>query len=176
VPRPVEHGPLPQPFDPAHPEVGGVRFAVPDPFVFRPTRTPMRAAEYVIVGEHGEGEAVLVIHHFPGMGGSADANARRWIGQFRQPDGKPSSDVAHVENARVGGFEIERVDVSGIYTAMRLPHGPEQPSPQENQRLLGAIVMGPDGPVFFKLVGPVALMKSAEPTFERLVQSFAPAS
>jgi hypothetical protein len=135
----------------------------------------MRAAEYVVPGSTESEAAVLVVHHFPGMGGSAEANLARWLGQFTQPDGSDTISAARIESATVNGLEVSRVDVTGTYTGMQAGTGAPA-APLENQRLLGAIVRGPDGPVFFKLVGPSAVVESAEPAFEELVSSVEPAS
>jgi hypothetical protein len=132
----------------------------------------MRAAEYVVPGASGEKPAVLAIHHFPGMGGSLEANIARWVGQFTQPDGKKSEDVAKIEQSEVDGMRVARVDVSGTYDAgMQMPGMPAV-GPEANQRLLGAIVNGPNGPVFFKLVGPAGVVERVAPAFRQLLESF----
>lgn len=174
---PPAHGAPPSqaPFDPARPEAGGVRFTAPDPFVYRAPNAPMRTAEYVVTGTAIQGSAVLVVHHFPGMGGTADANVKRWVSQFKRPDGGDASETAKVDEATVNGLQVVRVDVSGTYSAMQMGPASTPPKPEENQRLLGAIVMAPTGPVFFKLTGPAALVETALPAFDRLVASFAPA-
>ncbi len=160
------------PFDPANPQVAGVRFKAPEPFVYQRPRGGMRAAEYVVPGASGEKPAVLAIHHFPGMGGSLEANIARWVGQFTQPDGRKSEDVAKIEQSEVNGLRVVRVDVSGTYDAgMQMPGMPAA-GPEANQRLLGAIVSGPNGPVFFKLVGSAGLVEGVAPAFQHLLESF----
>jgi hypothetical protein len=135
----------------------------------------MRAAEYVVSGGEDEKPAVLAIHHFPGMGGSLDANIDRWVGQFTQPDGKSSKDVAKIEQANVNGLAVLRVDVSGTFGGgMQMPGAPAA-APEANQRLLGAIVTGPHGPVFFKLVGSAGVVERVAPAFSKLLESVAPA-
>jgi hypothetical protein len=165
----------PSAFDPAHPEVAGVRFTAPEPFVYRRPNTGMRAAEYIVAGGEGEKPAVLAIHHFPGMGGSLDANIDRWVGQFTQPDGRSSKDVAKIEQANINGLAVLRVDVSGTFGGgMQMPGAPSA-APEPNQRLLGAIVTGPNGPVFFKLVGSAGSVERVAPAFSKLLASVAPA-
>ncbi len=160
-------------FDPRSPRVGGLAFRAPGPFAYRPASAPMRAAEYVVPGPSPAESAVLVVHHFPGMGGSVEANLARWLGQFTQPDGRDTREVARIERTTVNGLEVSRVDVTGTYTGMQPATG-EPATALEGQRLVGAIVRGPEGPVFFKLVGPAPIVESALPAFEELVASLAP--
>jgi len=143
------------------PELAGVRWSAGDPLTWRDPSRPMRSAEYA-VGE-GDGEAVLTVFHFPGMGGSIDDNVERWTGQFQ------GGDDAEVETETIGGLEVTTIDVSGTF-ASSMGMGGGQPLP--DSRLLGAIVQGPDGPVFFKLLGPADTVATAEDAFGALVQSF----
>ncbi len=174
LPTPEVNRQSPSPIDPAEPRVAGVRFRAPAPFTSRPTNVAMRRAEYVVAAPSGGEEAILSVHHFPGMGGSVEANLARWIGQFAQPDGRPSREVARVETATVNGLEVTRVDVSGTYTGMQ-PGSGAPAAPREGHRLLGAIVQAPEGPLFFKLVGPAPLVDSAAAAFDELVASIEPA-
>lgn len=126
----------------------------------------MRAAEYV-VGENAA--AVMSVFYFPGMGGTVNANVERWVDQFTQPDGRPSAEVAQVRTATSNGLTVTTVDVTGDFGG-----GMGAPA-QTGQRLLGAIVSAPDGPVFFKLMGPAGVVETAGSSFGRLVESVAPA-
>jgi len=143
------------------PHLAGLRWQAGDPLTWRAPSRPMRNAEY-FVGE-GEDEAVLTIFHFPGMGGSIEENVERWTGQFR--DGED----AEVETKTIGGLEVTTIDVSGTFASSMGMGGGE---PLADTRLLGAIVQAPDGPVFFKLLGPKTTVTEAEDAFAALVQSF----
>ena len=46
----------------------------------------MRHAQYRVPGGNGDGECI-VFYFGPGEGGDPMSNARRWAGQFDQPDG-----------------------------------------------------------------------------------------
>lgn len=142
------------------PQLAGVRWQAGDPLTWRAPTRPMRNAEYFI-GE-GADEAVLTIFHFPGMGGSIEENVERWTGQFR--DGED----AEVETKTIGGLEVTTIDVSGTFASSMGMGGGE---PLSDTRLLGAIVQAPDGPVFFKLLGPRGTVTEAEDAFAALVQS-----
>lgn len=127
----------------------------------------MRNAEYFVPGEAGE--AVLTVFHFPGMGGSVQDNVARWVGQFQAPGGGAAE--ADVQSRNVAGLDVTVIDVSGAF-ASGMMGGPA--TPQEDQRLLGAIVSGPNGPVFFKLVGPADTVQAAKSAFDDLVGSLEP--
>jgi hypothetical protein len=128
----------------------------------------MRNAEYVV--SEGEDEAVLTVFHFPGMGGSVRENIDRWVGQFQTADGAPMTD-AEVDDRTVAGLPVHVVDVTGTFaSSMGMGAG----EPQTDHRLIGAIVEAPDGPVFFKLLGPKDTVATAEDAFGALLESIEP--
>jgi hypothetical protein len=153
---------------------GGIAWHADEPLLARRPSSPMRAAEYAVRGHEA---AELGVFHFPqeeGGGGGVDENLERWIGQFAQPDGRPSRDAARIEHRDVSGVRVTTVDVSGTFTPM--PMGPGSPSgPREGWRMLAAIAEAPRGMVFFKLTGPEAAVSDAEGAFDALLQSIRPA-
>jgi hypothetical protein len=151
--------------DPSAPRLAGVRWSTHEPLTWRTPTSPMRNAEYFVAGDAGE--ALLTVFHFPGMGGSVQDNVARWVGQFRGPDGAAAP--ADVQTRNVAGLDVTVIDVRGTF-ASGMMGGPSEP--QANQRLLGAIVSGPNGPVFFKLVGPEPTVETAKSAFDDLVASF----
>lgn len=150
--------------DPAAPALAGMRWRAPETFVYQRPQRPMRNAEYTVAGEAGP--ALMTVFHFPRMGGEIQDNVQRWVGQFRNTDGTPAE--ADVSRREVGGLEVHLVDVAGTYAPGMMGGG----GPQSGQRLLGAIVVAPEGPVFFKLVGPDATVAGARDAFEAFVSSF----
>lgn len=148
------------------PELAGIAWSTREPLTWRPPSSAMRNAEYA-VGE-GAAEAVMTVFHFPGMGGGIEENVARWTGQFQNAEGGAAD--AAVETKTVGGLEVTTIDTRGTFTNS-MPMG-GQGGPQGNQRMLGAIVAGPNGPVFFKLIGPEATVGTAEGAFTALVESF----
>jgi len=150
------------------PELAQVRWSVREPLQWRQPTRPMRNGEYVVGA--GDAEAVLTVFHFPGMGGAVEDNVQRWVGQFRGADGAPvSMDDARQQQRTINGLEVTSVDVSGTFASSMGGGGP-----QEGYRLLGAIVTGPRGPIFFKLLGPAATVASAEDAFDALLESLEP--
>lgn len=149
---------------------GGLAWHVEPPLSPHATSSPMRAAEYV-VSDHPD--TTLAVFHFgQGQGGSVDDNINRWVDQFTQPDGRSSRDVATITRGEVSGLPVTYVDVSGAFSGMR---GSETPVSADSQRMLGAIVEGPEGLVFFKLIGPADVVGTAADAFEATIGSIHPA-
>jgi len=155
------------PFDPAHPSAGGITWTVPEGFTYRAPASEMRLAEY-IVGRVGDSDVALSLFHFPGMGGTIDANLQRWIGQFTQPDGSSTLAQTHSTTITVGALRVTTIETHGHFEGGSMGGGNG-----DDYRLLGAIVEAPEGPVFFKLVGPRAVVDAAEARFQAMVRSVA---
>jgi hypothetical protein len=113
------------------------------------------------------------VYYFgPGQGGSVEANMDRWIGQFLQTDGKPSKAAAKMAKRTLHGLQVTTVDVSGAYTGMG---GPTVESPAvSGYRLLGAIVEGPKGSIFFKFTGPAKTVAGNQAAFDKMIASLGP--
>jgi hypothetical protein len=81
--------------------------------------------------------------------------------------------VAKIDKRSMRGVSITRVDSSGTYTGMG---GPMMAGakPVPGYRLIGAIVEGPGGNVFFKLTGPAKTIAAEEKRFEQLLASIQP--
>lgn len=147
----------------------GIRWTAPSGWKAEAPR-PMRAATYSIspvVGDRGVTECI--VNYFgPGQGGGVEANIERWKGQMQSPDGKPAP--ATVEKRTVRGVPISVIDTSGAYTGMGGPMAvPGKPAP--GYRLLGAIVEGPGGSLFFKLTGPARTIAGQKKQFDQLLAS-----
>ena len=131
---------------------------------------PMRLATYTVPSAAGdtEGGECGVYYFGQGQGGSVEANLDRWIGQFVQPNGKSSKDVAKVDKRTVHGLKVTTVDVSGAYSGMGGPRAPGG-APKPGYRLLGAIAEGPQGSIFFKFTGPAKTVGQNQPAFEKML-------
>ena len=129
----------------------------------------MRLATYTIP----PGAECGVYFFGSGQGGSVDANLDRWIGQFLQADGKPSKDAAKIAKRTIHGWPVTTVDVSGAYSGMAGPTA--QPGPAvAGYRMLGAIVEGPQGSIFFKFTGPAKTIAANQAAFDKMLESLAP--
>ncbi len=143
---------------------GGLRWAVPPGWTAQPPRQ-MRVATYAIPPKAGGEPGECGVFYFgQRQGGSAAENIERWGTQF---EGAPPPATA-VET--VDGMRVHRAQTSGTYLS---PGGPMMQSQgkKPGYRLMGAIVEGPEGLVFFKCTGPAAAISAAQPAFDSLVRS-----
>jgi len=143
----------------------GVHWTMPPAWKAEAQR-PMRLATYMVApgGECG------VYYFGSGQGGSVQANLDRWIGQFQQADGKPSKEAAKIVKRTVHGWPVTTVDVSGAYTGMGGPTAQAGPA-MPGYRLLGAIVEGPQGSIFFKFTGPAKTVAANQAAFDKMLES-----
>ena len=131
--------------------------------------SPMRRAQYKVPGPGGDGECV-VFYFGPGQGGDPMSNAQRWAGQFKQPDGRGSSEVLKTSTVQVGDLRVLLVEVGGVYSG-GMTLSAEPPREMPNFMLLGAIAEGPDANWFFKVTGPEATLRAQRSAFEGMVKS-----
>ena len=147
--------------------VAGIHWSIPKRWSEQGQR-PMRVATYAIPAAEGDAETgECAVYYFgKDQGGTVDQNIERWISQF-EPSGVPARSVKDVN-----GMKVTLVQVAGAYLA---PAGPMMQSSgkKENFRLLGAIVEGPEGLVFYKFTGPAKTVAGAEGEFSAMVESLA---
>jgi hypothetical protein len=98
------------------------------------------------------------------MGGDVESNIARWVGQFEN-----ASEPVRATK-QVNGINVTTVKVSGDYLS---PGGPMMQSTgsKKGYQLIGAIIDGPEGVVFFKLTGPRKTAANAETEFDAMVGS-----
>lgn len=168
--HPAISGTLPAEGD-APSSVAGLEWSVPESWQAGQER-PMRAATYLVAPESGdpEGAECAVFYFGADQGGDVESNIQRWISQFEQPDGSPSTKVASTGKLEVDGLAVTTVEVSGTYTASMGPMSGTQ-SNKENFHLQGAIVEGPQGAVFFKMTGPAKTVGAARTGFDAMIKS-----
>ncbi len=142
-------------------------YTLPEGWVRETPSSTLRVEQFRLPGE-GSGDAELAVFHFPGTGGTVQANIDRWLGQFSRPDGSPVRDHAGSDTLDVDGEQVVVVDISGTYDPGMMSGGS---GPQPDHRLLGAIIDAPDGPWFYKLVGPRATVERWESTFFEFARS-----
>ena len=132
----------------------------------------MRAATYTVpkaAGDTENGECA-VFYFGQGQGGDAQANIRRWIGQFQAPNGGPADSLAKTTTGKIGALAVTRIDLSGTYKPSGGPMMQSTGAPKPNYRLLGAIVEGPQGSVFFKFTGPAKTVAANQAAFEGMLK------
>jgi hypothetical protein len=148
--------------------LGPFSLQVPADWKETPSISGMRAAEFQLPATDGHAE--VIVYYFGDNGaGSVQDNIDRWLSQFTQPDGKPSKEVAKVEQASFAGQQASLLSVSGRYAARAMPGG--QAVDKSDQSLLAAIVPSPKGPYYFRLIGDRAAVAAQSGKFRELLAS-----
>lgn len=127
----------------------------------------MRVATFT-TGSGDQQVECAVFYFGRGQGGNPKANIRRWVGQFTQPDGSSSSDKTTEGVLTVDGLPVWTIDLTGTYSGGMAPGATGE---LPDHRLLGAIIVAPNGPVFFKMTGPKDAVEAAQEQFNQLVNS-----
>jgi len=154
--------------DPTTFPVGGLTFKRPADWGWVQVSSPMRKAQLKVPGAKPEDFADITFFHFgAGSGGDIQANAQRWISQFKGAEG-----AGKIEPQEIGGAKVTLVTTEGTFSS-GMPGGPA--TPLENQALLGAIIEHDDGNVFVKMTGPAALVKGSRQKFLDFLTSALPA-
>jgi hypothetical protein len=151
----------------------GLKYDVPDGWVSMPPASSMRVAEFTLPKVAGDAEdAALTVYFFgANMGGNAQANIDRWIGQMSQPDGKPSMDVAKTAAlVTKSGLKVTTVDVTGTYVAEVSPGATERFN-KPGFRLRAAVIETKEGPYFVKLTGPAKTVAKWDASVTAFLQS-----
>lgn len=142
---------------------GGLQWTAPTAWKSQPQR-PMRAATYAVpaaAGDKEDGE-VAVFYFGPGQGGGVEANLQRWVAQF-ETTAKPQT-----AKKTMNGLPVTTIDLPGTYLASAGPMSPTKTS-KPGYRLLGAIVEGPQGGVFFKFTGPAKTVAAGQAAFDKML-------
>jgi len=135
-------------------------FKAPAPWKQEEPANKLRKFQYSVPDKQKDhADAECVVFYFGASAAPIQQNIRRWADQMRADAPNPQA----VE----GKHKITLVDLAGTYA------GDAGGDPIESARMLAAVVEHPDGPWYFKLVGPaetvgdwreefVALLKAAQ--------------
>lgn len=151
----------------AAPAAGGLTWTVPKGWTAAPSPSAMRVATYLAPAATGdaEGAEVAVFFFGTGQGGSIESNVARWQGQLAPEGGGVAPKPV---KKKFAGFDVTLVRADGTY-ASGMPGGAT--TPKKGWALYGAIAEGPQGNVFFKLVGPKKTVAKASPELDALLSS-----
>jgi hypothetical protein len=126
---------------PPRPAVDVIKFDAPEGWTKEEPANNMRKAQYKVPDKAKKaGDAQLALFYFGPSNQMLEDNVKRWAQQMGADD--PKAEVIQ------GKCKVTLVDLKGTYT------GDSKIGPQENSRLLAAVVEAADGPWYFKLVGP----------------------
>jgi hypothetical protein len=153
-------------------DLGAVTLAADPAWQTVTPSSSMRKAQFALprVADDAEDAELAVFYFGAGQGGSVEANLQRWYGQFIQPDSSPSAEKAKTANEVVDGMNLTMVDLSGTYVGSMMP-GMQEEQNKPNFRMLAAVLETPQGPYFFKLVGPEKTVAHWADSFSEFVKS-----
>jgi hypothetical protein len=147
---------------------GKLTLSVPGAWEKKEPSVRIIEAEYAVPAAEGDknpGRLTIMA-----AGGSVEQNIERWIGQFSQPGGKNTKDLAKTEEAKVDGQTVHLVDISGTFKDQRGPFAPA--TVYEDYRMLGAIISTENaGRYFVKLYGPKNTIAGSEEAFKKMIGS-----
>jgi len=147
---------------------GGIKWTAPAKWKPGPEKQ-MRAATYFVPaasGDSEDGECAV----FFGIGGGVKANLDRWVSQFEQPDGKPSDQIAKQKKETINGLSVTTIELTGTFIGGGPAMG-QGGAKKTGYRLLGAIVEGAQGDIFFKFTGPAKTVAAAQNDFQAMLKS-----
>lgn len=140
---------------------GGMVYTLPQGWIEQPVSSSMRLAQGQIPGAAGSGE-YAIFYFGPGQGGGVEANLERWVSQV-----EPTS--APVRNSfESNGLKVTWIEVAGTLQATGMGMGPSAPQP--GGRLFAAVVEGPGGPWFLKVIGPDATLAAERDKFVAMLK------
>ncbi len=154
-------GGQPAPLGVADRASAGLVYTLPAGWLEQPVSSSMRIAQGEIPGPGGAAE-FAVFFFGPGQGGGVESNLERWAGQV-EATGAPQR-----ETFEANGLTVTWIDVSGTLKPSGMGMGPA--SPQPGGRLFGAVVEGPGGPWFFKVMGPDATLGAEREKFAGMLR------
>ncbi len=132
----------------------GLRYGIPPGWNPQRPSNSMRLGEMILPAPHGSGLGDGLFTVVGGVGGTADENVDRWLGQMQEIRGTPVR-----ETFLIDGLTITQLYVAGTY-ASEMPGGGGETKARTGTVMLAAMVEGgPEGPLFFKAVGPEAIME-----------------
>lgn len=129
--------------------------------------------EYEVPAAEGDGEAGHVtVHHFGGGGGGFKENLERWASQFKNEDGSAvEPDKVKTEDADANGMKVKLAWLEGTWTPPSFGPMAKKNPPRPGSKMVAAVVEGPDGPWFVRLVGSKKTVEKHEADFVKWVKS-----
>ncbi len=132
----------------------------------------MRQAQYRLapIGSDAAAAEVNVFYFGAESGGGVDANLQRWVNQMVMPDGSDPSASAKRTSFSADGMPGHIITLEGTYKSGGGPMMGGETKMLEGYRLVGVVLEGPQGSLFFKLTGPVATAKVMEAELMKMME------
>jgi hypothetical protein len=153
-------------------DMDGMTSTTPASWVKEAPSNKMRFAQFKlpkVKDDKQDGELVI----FKGLGGSADANIKRWKEQFVAPRGKSIDDVSKVSDIKIGGREAKLLDIEGTYMFNPQPFNPRsKATPHAGYRMLAIHFEGPKDVYHIKLTGPAKTIEHYKKGFDEWIKGY----
>ena len=160
------------PSGPQHstPSQGRLRWKVPERWRSVTPSSAMRLAQYDVFVEPGQQTPLqMAVYYFGRRGaGDVDETFRRWASAFG------TNVTPRTESWKTEKLSVSVVRASGDYHTEMMASaasGVNQEQVRKDWALLGAYVQTPEGPYYFKLLGPEKLVHEADNSFVGLLRS-----
>ena len=152
-------------------EIDGMKGTVPADWIIEKPANRLRYLQFKLPKAKDDAvDGELIVNK--GIGGSPEANIKRWKEQFVPPTGKTLDDVSKVTEMKIGKNKAWYLDVSGTYKFKDAPFDPKAKEElRPNQRMLGIHYEGSDDPYHFKLVGPAKTVEQHKKGFDDWINS-----
>jgi hypothetical protein len=140
-----------------------------------PARSGMMAPKLELEVPAAEGDAdagKVTVHYFGSDGaGGWKANLARWASQFKNEDGSAvDPEKVKTEDADANGLKVKIAWLEGTWTPPRFTAMTVTP-PKPGSKMVAAVVEGPDGPWFVRLVGPKKTVEKHEADYLKWLKS-----
>jgi hypothetical protein len=107
------------------------------------------------------------------LGGSVQANIKRWKEMFIPPEGKKIDDVAKVTEMKIGGLDAHYLDVHGTYKAKDRPFDPKSKEVRKaSYRMIAVQIEGKMDPYQIRFVGPAGTVEHYKQGFDEWLKGF----
>ena len=143
---------------------GGVSFQAPELWQASEPSSPLRLYQFKIPGKDETLDGELAVYYFgANQGGGVEENIQRWIAQYSvlSPDFPPEQN-----KQTVGSLPVTTVHVEGTLQG-GMPGMPTEA--KSDYATLAAAIEGPQGSVFFKMMGPKETIRNAKADFTAMV-------
>jgi hypothetical protein len=150
---------------------GPIEVQVPGEWIKRKPVRQFRILEWGVPTAEGDDKApVCYVSELRGGGGGAEANIRRWEGEYEEKDGEPKKDKFEVE-----GVKISVVDVTGTFKESMGggPFAPGKVELRKDYRTLAAWIEPEGGDQVFsiKMFGPKKSVGEQREDFIKMLKS-----
>jgi len=143
-------------------------FQIQAPADWQPKQPRTKIVAYEFAVKPAEGDARNGRVTVMAAGGSVEQNIERWYGQFKQPDGRSTKDVARVEKKKIAGQPVYLVDISGTFFDRPGPFAPGVE--RKDYRMLAAIIVTREGQIFVKFYGPRKTVSRQAKAFRSMIE------